>query len=157
MPCINPATNLRTDTYGGSLKNRLRFLRARLRTALLARSSNLLSRWSATALRASHHLEQCHDVLVAITRVDPPLEPLDDVVREAGANAGVRGVLADPLEGGSPDSKGARRVLIVRRADYLGLSGFRNEIRQKFISLLLWKPLSHTIERCPTECGQSVG
>ena len=35
--------------------------------------------------------------------------------------------------------------------------GFATKIRQKFISLLLWKPLSHTIERCPTECGQSVG
>ena len=34
---------------------------------------------------------------------------------------------------------------------------FATKIRQKFISLLLWKPLSHTIERCPTECGQSVG
>ena len=43
-------------------------------------------------------------------------------------------------------------------ANYFGVyPGFATKIRQKFISLLLWKPLSHTIERCPTECGQSVG
>ena len=42
---------------------------------------------------------------------------------------------------------------------FFGSPGFAGvwKIRQKFISLLLWKPLSHTIERCPTECGQSVG